>query len=67
MKNMTKKINPNTPIIIGVGQVTEPNIPQGASFSSAYDLAAEAARRAIANAHSTTPLAPHIDALTAIR
>lgn len=64
---MTKKINPNTPIIIGVGQVTEPNIPQGAKFSSAYDLAAEAARRAIANAHSTTPLAPHIDALTAIR
>ena len=64
---MTTDIHANTPIIIGVGQVKESNIPEHGNLSSANDLAAEAARRAIQNAGGNVPIAGHIDALTAIR
>lgn len=64
---MTPDIPANTPIIIGVGQVQEPSTPKGENFSSGIDLAAEAARRAIANTATTSTIEKHIDALTAIR
>ncbi|MEM7466227.1 MAG: acetyl-CoA acetyltransferase [Pseudomonadota bacterium] len=64
---MTSQISDNTPIILGVGQVMEPSPSPGATISSAYDLAAVAAERAIDNAKAAAPIAPHIDALTCIR
>ena len=64
---MKQDISANTPIIVGVGQVNEPSIPQDKSFSSGLDLAAAAARRAIEDTGSSTSIEEHIDALTAIR
>ena len=64
---MSTNISDNTPIIFGVGQVMELNGGENPRYSSAYDLAAMAAQRAIDNAASTQPIAPHIDALTCIR
>ena len=64
---MNTKVSDNTPVIIGVGQVTEAAIPSTGSCSSAYDLAAVAGRRAIENARSKQAIGPHIDALTCIR
>ena len=64
---MSANITDQTPIIFGVGQVMESHESTNPRCSSAYDLAAIAAQRAIDNAASTQPIAPHIDALTCIR
>lgn len=61
------KLDEQTPIIVGVGQVTESSIPKSGVLYSGNDLAAEAARRAILNAAAINPIDPHIDVLTAIR
>ena len=64
---MTTPVADNTPIIIGAGQVVEHSPPPSGTCSSAYDLAALAAQRAIDNAASAQAIAPRIDALTCIR
>ena len=64
---MTATIRDNTPIIIGVGQVAETTLSTNGRCSSAYDLAAIAAQRAIGNASAKQAVAPNIDALTCIR
>lgn len=64
---MATTINDNTPILVGVGQVAETDLSDSSRLSSAYDLAATAARRAIDNADGIKPLDAQIDALVCIR
>jgi acetyl-CoA C-acetyltransferase len=57
----------STPVIVGVGQITERiDAPDYRGLSN-VQLAAEAARRACADAASLERLAPHIDTLAALR
>jgi acetyl-CoA C-acetyltransferase len=56
-----------TPILIGAGQVSEKPGPPGARRRSPTDLAADAARAACDDALGLAALAPHIDALFAVR
>jgi acetyl-CoA C-acetyltransferase len=62
-----RTIPANTPIIVGVGQVTDRlGAPDYRGLSN-VELAAEAARRACADAGSLARLAPRIDAIGALR
>jgi acetyl-CoA C-acetyltransferase len=57
----------NTPIIVGVGQITDRlDTPEYQGLSN-VDLAAEASRRALADAGANTALAGHIDAVGTMR
>lgn len=60
-------ISPNTPVIVGVGQFTERLDAADYRGLSNVELAAEAARRACADAKSLQALAPHIDSIGALR
>jgi acetyl-CoA C-acetyltransferase len=61
------KLNDRTPVLIGVGQAAER--PSDADYRalSPADLAAEAARRALADAGATGDLAKALDVIAAIR
>src|SRR5262245_22921883 len=60
-------ISPNTPVIVGVGQFTERLDAPDYKGLSNVELAAEAARRACTDAKGLQELAPHIDAIGALR
>lgn len=57
----------NTPVIVGVGQVTDRLGAPGYRGLSNVELATEAARRACADAARLAALAPRIDAIGALR
>jgi acetyl-CoA C-acetyltransferase len=56
-----------TPVIIGVGEASERIDAAGYAALSPADLAGAAARAALDDALSTAALAPHLDAIAAIR
>lgn len=57
----------NTPVIIGVGQVSERVGQPGYAERSPMDLAGAALAAALADARAVAPLAPALDTLAAIR
>jgi len=70
--NLLKKVDmstlpSNTPIIVGVGQFTERLDSPGYRALSACDIAAEASRRAFADALSMDRLGPAVDAIATTR
>lgn len=60
-------ISDNTPVIIGVGQFVSRATPTPENILSALDIAAEAGRRAIADAGASTDIGAHIDVMTVSR
>lgn len=56
-----------TPILVGVGQYVGRDMSRPEALLSPVDIAATAARRALADTGSTVPLAPHVDALAVVR
>ena len=63
---MPTNIHPNTPIIIGVGQLTEP-VPENLQEASSHvDIAAKASAIALADAQNAS-LAQHIDVIATVR
>lgn len=63
---LTVIIADNTPVLVGSGQYVDRGEPGAASLSPA-DIAAEAARRALAATGANRPLAAHIEALAVAR
>ena len=61
------RINDNTPVLVGVGQVVQRDKPQPGQVRSALDFAADASRRAIADAQAQSDLKDHIDTVVAVR
>ncbi|BFM14587.1 hypothetical protein R50073_07700 [Maricurvus nonylphenolicus] len=57
----------NTPIIVGVGQFTQPVPEDLQACMSHYELAAEASRHAIEDANCATALGSHIDTVVGVR
>ncbi|MGE0384652.1 MAG: acetyl-CoA acetyltransferase [Gammaproteobacteria bacterium] len=60
-------LDPNTPVIVGVGQICERLDSPDYRALSPVNLAAEAARRALDDALAADRLAPHVDAMGAVR
>jgi len=60
-------LDDNTPVIIGVGEASERIDAAGYEALSPADLAGRAAAAALADARATSPLAPHIQVIAAIR
>jgi len=60
-------IKDNTPIIVGVGQTVSRETPTAENFLSALDIAGEAGRRAINDAHATVDLGAQIEVMAVSR
>ncbi|MBM3347598.1 MAG: hypothetical protein FJY55_14035 [Betaproteobacteria bacterium] len=61
------EIAPNTPVLLGAGQFTERLGATDYRALAPYELAAEASRRAFADALSLEKLAPHVDLIFTAR
>ncbi len=57
----------NTPVIVGVGQYVSRETPTPEKFLSALDIAGEAGRRAIDDAHATADLSAGIEVMAVSR
>ena len=61
------KVNDNTPIIVGIGQSVSRETPTPENTVSAFDLAGEAGRRAIADTNASIDFSTEIDVMTVSR
>ncbi len=63
----TMRMDPNTPILVGVGQYVSRDTGEDAAMLSPVEIASEAARRALADARATTDLRSRVDTLAVVR
>ena len=63
----TDRMDSNTPILVGIGQYVSRDTAEAADLLSPADIAAEAARRALADAHADVDLGAHVDTLAVVR
>ena len=60
-------MDPNTPILVGVGQYVSRDTDDDADLLSPVEIASEAARRALADTRSDVDLCTHVDTLAVVR
>ena len=60
-------IDPNTPIVVGVGQYVSREIDETANMLSPFEIASEAARRALADVGAEVDVNPYVDTLAIVR